>query len=296
MRPLSPVALGIVLFMLANFSFALTDTAAKWSIEHVGILTFYMIAVRFLTGQASSMAVGFVLSGPGVWQTSALWLNLIRSAIMAGTTFTNFWAVTFLDLTTTIVIIFSAPFMVAIAAWYFLGERVGRHRIIAITAGFIGVVIVIDPAGEAFHPAMFLSLGTAVAIAALSIVTRLGTHIDSLGTQGFYTTLVGAVICFPLVFILESPLPQTGLQWGLFLSVGLIFGAAGHFLNVVAHRFAPASILAPFMYTQIIWMALGQYAINGNLPGWNTLIGAAIVITSGLYLWYRQRLKRTPTQ
>ncbi len=292
MRAIPPVTLGILLFALANAGFALTDASAKWLIETVGILTFYMIAVRFLTGQASSMALGFALSGPTVWRTSALRLNLIRSAIMASTTLTNFWAVTYLDLTTTITIIFSAPFMVALAAWYFLGEQVGRHRFIAIAMGFIGVVVVIDPVGEAFHPAMLLSLGTAIAIAALSIITRFGTTTDSLGTQAFYTTLVGALICLPFFFILDSPLPQTGFQWTLFLAVGIVFGTGGHFLNVVAHRFAPAAILAPVMYTQIIWMTLGQYLIDGSLPGWNTMIGAAIVIASGLYLWYRQRLNK----
>lgn len=234
MRAISPVTLGVLLFALANVGFALTDASAKWLIETAGILTFYMIAVRFLTGQASSMALGFALSGPKAWQTSALRLNLIRSAIMASTTLTNFWAVTYLDLTTTITIMFSAPFMVAVAAWYFLGERVGRHRFIAIAMGFIGVIVVIDPVGEAFHPAMLLSLGTAIAIAALSIITRFGTTTDSLGTQAFYTTLIGALIFLPFLFILDSPLPQTGFQWGLFLAVGIVFGTGGQPVQNIA--------------------------------------------------------------
>ena len=293
MRALSATSLGIVLYCLANLGFALTDGAAKWVMLTAGVLPFYMISVRFLTGQISSMALGFAMEGRRVWRTSSLRLNLIRSAFMAGTTLTNFWAVIFLDLTTTITIIFSAPFMVAVMAWLFLGERVGPHRLVAIALGFVGVVVVISPAGEAFHPAMFLSILTALAMAGLSIITRFGTSNDSLGTQAFYTTLVGAVVCLPFLFLLDSPLPATSFQWSLFLIVGLIFGTGGHFLNVVAHRYAPASILAPFMYTQLIWMAIGQYLIDGSLPGQNTLWGAAIVVLSGLYLWYRQRLQKT---
>lgn len=290
MRAMTPVSLGIVLFCLANVGFAVTDGSAKWLMQTAGILPFYMISVRFLTGQASSMALGVAMAGPGVWRTSFLRLNLIRSLIMASTTLTNFWAVTYLDLTTTITIIFSAPFMVAVFAWLFLGERVGLHRMIAIALGFVGVVVVINPVSASFHPAMFLSLGTAIAIAALQIVTRFGTAQDSLGTQAFYTTLMGALICLPFLFMLDSPLPQTSFQWALFICVGLIFGTGGHFLNVAAHRFAPASVLAPFMYTQLIWMTLGQYWIDGQLPGSNTLWGACLIILSGLYLWYRQRL------
>jgi len=257
-----------------------------------GVLPFYLISMRFLTGQVSSMAIGFALEGPGVWRTSALRLNLIRSAIMASTTLTHFWAVKYLDLTVTITIMFSAPFMVAIFAKTVLGEQVGRQQLAAIGFGFVGVIVVVNPLGASFHPAMLLSLGTAVAIAALQIITRLGTTTDTLGTQAFYTTLVGMLLCLPFLFVLDSPLPQTSFQWGLFMAIGLIFGTGGHFLNVAAHRFAPASTLAPFMYTQLIWMTLAQYWIDGTLPGWNTLMGALIIVTSGLYLWNRQRLKR----
>ena len=165
----------------------------------------------------------------------------------------------------------------------------GIHRILAVELGFVGVVVVINPAGESFHWAMLISLGTALAIAALSIITRYGTSQDSLGTQAFYTTLVGAVICLPFLFVLDSPLPSTGFQWLMFIAVGAVFGTGGHFLNVVAHRFAPASVLAPLIYTQIVWMTLAQYVIDGQLPGWNTLVGALIIVASGLYLWYRSR-------
>ena len=288
MRSINPVTLGILLFCLANIGFAVTDATAKWLITTVGIVPFFMIATRFATGQVSSMAVAVSISGPGAWRTSNLLLNLIRSALMACTTLTNFWAVKYLDLTTTITILFTTPFMVAILAWWFLGEKVGVHRLVAIALGFAGVLVA---TGEEFQWAMLLSLGTALAVALLQIVTRFGTSADSVGTQAFYTTLVGAVICLPFLFLLETPLPQTSFQWGMFLAVGLIFGTFGHFFNVLSHRFADASILAPFMYTQIIWMGIGQYLIDGTTPTGRMYMGAAIVIFSGLYLWYRQRLK-----
>lgn len=288
----NPLLFGIFLFLLANIGFALTDASAKWLMQALGILPFYMIAFRFLTGQISSMVIGAALAGPRVWQTSSPWLHIVRSAIMASTTLTNFWAVYYLDLTTTITIMFSAPFMVTIMAWLFLGEKVGIHRIIAVGMGFVGVLVVINPSNTTFHWAMFISIGTAFAIAALSIITRYGTTQDTLGTQAFYTTLVGAVICSPFLFVLDSPLPPSIWEWFIFVSVGAIFGTGGHFLNVAAHRFAPAAVLAPIIYTQIIWMTLAQYLIDGRLPGWNTLFGALIIISSGLYLWYRSRLNQ----
>ncbi len=287
----NPVHFGVGLFVLANLGFALTDASAKWLMQTVGVLPLYMIAVRLVTGQLSSGALGYAMAGRGVWRTSSLRLNLMRSALMAGTTLMNFWAVSYLDLTTSITIVFAAPFIVTVFAWAFLKEQVGRHRLAAVALGFVGVVVVINPAGESFHPAMLIPVGTALTIAALSIVTRYGTGHDGLGTQTFYTTLVGALIGLPLLFVLDSPMPTHPAQWVLFLAVGTVFGTAGHYLNVVAHRFAPASVLAPFLYTQLFWMTLTQYAIDGRLPGWNTLAGALIIITSGLYLWYRGRLK-----
>ena len=145
----------------------------------------FLISLRFLTGQLSSMALGMAMAGPRVWQTSHLIRNLIRSFLMACTTLTNFWAVKYLDLTVTVTIMFSAPFMVAGLAWMFLGERVGLHRIGAIAAGFLGVLVVFNPFGQGFHPAMFLSFGTALSIAGLSIVTRLGTSGDSWAHKPF---------------------------------------------------------------------------------------------------------------
>ena len=205
---LSPISLGIVLFMAANVLFAVTDAAAQYFIQFVGMQAFFLISLRFLTGQISSMALGAAMAGPQVWKTSHVGRHLLRSFLMACTTLTNFWAVKFLDLTVTVTIMFSAPFMVAGLAWILLGERVGIHRIGAIAAGFVGVLVVFNPFGQGFHPAMFLSFGTALSIAGLSIITRLGTSDDSLGTQAFYTTLVGTLMCLPFLFFNETPLTQ----------------------------------------------------------------------------------------
>ena len=283
---------GILIFMASNVFHTLTDASAQYFVKFLGVNALFIISLRFLTGQISSTAIGFSLSGPGLWRTNHLARNLLRSVLMAGTTLTNFWALAFLDLTVTITIIFSTPFLVALFAWLFLGERVGFHRLIAIGVGFLGVLVVTNPFGESFHPAMLLSLGTALCMAGLAIVTRLGTNEDSLGTQAFYTTLVGAVVCLPFLFFIETPLPTKVGDWVLLLAIGLVFGTCGHFANVVAHRFAPASTIAPFMYLQLLWMAVAQYVLYREPPRIETYIGAALVIVSGLYLWHRQQLHR----
>jgi drug/metabolite transporter (DMT)-like permease len=177
---------------------------------------------------------------------------------------------------------------VALLAGPFLGEWAGPRRLAAITIGFLGVLVVVRPFSGALHPAAFLTVGSTILYALYALVTRTLAAHDSTATTVFYSGLVGVMIMTPILPFVWSN-PPSLLHWALLVGIG-IFAAAGHWLLVLAHARAPAPILSPFIYTQLLWMAILGYLVFGDLPdGW-TLVGAAIVIASGLYLlwWERQ--------
>jgi drug/metabolite transporter (DMT)-like permease len=133
-----------------------------------------------------------------------------------------------------------------------------------------------------------LSLSAALQGALYNIATRKVGGQDSAETSLFYVALVGSLASI-IPAGLDWTMPQ-GSQWLLLFSMG-IFGTIGHFLLIEGHRLAPASRLAPFIYSQIIWMALSGYLVFGDVPDRWTLAGAAIVVASGLYLLQRERIK-----
>ena len=112
---------------------------------------------------------------------------------------------------------------------------------------------------------------------------------DSSATTMFYSGFAGLVLVTPIVPMVWSA-PDSGLVWAMMIVVGAL-GALGHWLLILAHARAPAPVLSPFIYTQIVWMIALGFVIFGDLPDRWTLVGAAVVIASGLYLLYRERVR-----
>jgi drug/metabolite transporter (DMT)-like permease len=201
----------------------------------------------------------------------------------------NFVALQYLQLTETISILFATPFLVALLAAFFLGERVGPRRLAAIAVGFLGVLVITRPGLGGVHPAALLTVGGTVCYALYSVATRILAGYDSSATTMFYSGLAGLVLVTPVVPLVWST-PDSGVVWTMMILVGA-FGALGHWLLILAHARAPAPVLSPFIYTQIVWMIALGFLVFGDVPdGW-TLAGSAIVIASGLYLLHRERVR-----
>ena len=132
-----------------------------------------------------------------------------------------------------------------------------------------------------------LSVAAAIFYAGYGITTRMVLRSDSSETTLFYANLIGVLVMLPVLpFVWTTP--GSWLDWVLLVAVGAC-GSAGHFLLILAHRQAPASVLSPFMYTQLIWATTLGYLVFGHIPTQWTLIGGAIVVASGLYLIHRER-------
>lgn len=281
---------GIGLFCLALICFTVLDTCAKWLGQTLNPLL--VVWFRYVVSVVIVMIVLNPWRAPGVFRTRKPGLQLIRSLFLLLSTALNFLALQHLQLAESMAIGFAAPLVIALLAGPFLGEWVGPRRLIAIGVGFLGVLVVVRPGYGGLHPAAFYSVFSVFCYAAYNLLTRkLAAH-DSSATTMMYSGLVGAVLLTPIVPSIWSP-PQGSVAILLVVLMGGC-GALGHWLTITAHRRAPASTLAPFIYSQLIWMVLAGWAVFGQLPDRWTLVGAIVVIGSGLYLLYREKVQNVP--
>lgn len=227
-------------------------------------------------------------SEPRVLVSRRPWLQVLRSAIMLACTITAFSVLPFVQLDQFQTIMFLQPFLITALSVPFLGEHIGWRRWTAISVGFCGVLLATRPGFSEFQPAILVALATAVLGAMLGITARILSRTDSDKTTMFYSNIGGAVCLTPILpFIWQTP--ESWLAVVLMAMTG-VFGGIGHLLLVMAFRRAPAGVIAPYMYMQLLWATMFGYLIFGNAPtGW-TIAGAAVVVVSGLYMIYRERV------
>jgi drug/metabolite transporter (DMT)-like permease len=276
---------GIGLMSITFLCFALLDCGAKWLVHTLPVLQ--VVWLRFLFHALFSTALLLPKLRSHSLRPKRPKLQLLRAMFMPVMTGLNFWALQYLQLAETGAIQFSVPIIIALVAAPLLGERMDRARWAAIAVGFVGVLIIVRPGTQGFHPALLLAILNAVLYALFNLLTRqLAAH-DSPETTQFYSS-VGATLAITPFALVFWQAPPGALQWAILALIG-IAGGLGHYLLAVAHRFAPASVLAPFLYQQIVWMVLLGYLVFGDVPDTAVVIGAAIVIASGGYLLYRER-------
>lgn len=278
---------GIALMCAAVLCFACLDASAKWVSRTVDPLQ--AAGLRYLGSFAVTAAFLNPRTRPGILRSRRPWLQCGRALCLASATTFTFFALRSLPLTTTTSIGFAAPLIVTLLAGPLLGERLSARRLGAVLVGFAGVLVITRPGGAGFHPAMLLVLGTALCNALYSIATRSLAARDSSETTMFYTGLVGALVFLPaLPLVWEAP-AAPGI-WPL-IGALVVFGTVGHGLLILAHKRAPASVLAPFFYAQILWATLIGFAVFGELPDRWTLAGGAVVLASGLFLLRGERTR-----
>ena len=279
---------GIGLVSLTYLLFSLLDGSAKWLVGSMPVIM--VVWLRFATHVAVAGAVLFPLKGLALVRTRHWRWHLIRALMFMAMTAINFWALQYLQLTVTSSIFFSVPLIIAIASASLLGERLDLGKWLAIIAGFAGVLVIVRPWGAEFHPAMLASVVNAVLYAVFMMMTRRLAAYDSPETIQFLPA-IGATIGLAPFVIAGWQWPDGWLQWTVACLMGVL-GGLGHYLLALAHRYAPASVIAPFLYQQVIYMALFGYLVFGDVPSPWVWLGAAIVVGSGLYLFARERARQ----
>lgn len=280
---------GVLLMALAVMFFTCIDTSAKWLIL-AGLPALQVVFARYIGHLLVALAIYLPQEGISALRSNSPVRQFLRSAFLLGSTALNFSALQHLPITVTTTIMFAGPVVVTLLAIPILGEQVGLRRIIAVCVGFTGVIVVMQPWGAEFHPAMFLSLGALVSASLYFVMTRMLAGVEGNSTQQIWSSGLAAIAILP--FALQGWVWPSSVQgWAVFCVIGG-FGAAGHICATIAHRWADASILAPVIYIQIFLAALAGVLVFGQWPTVWTLGGGLIIIASGLYIWQRERRVR----
>jgi drug/metabolite transporter (DMT)-like permease len=224
--------------------------------------------------------------GIGILRTRRPGLQLGRAAMLTASNLCFFFAITFIPLAKASAISLTAPLIVALLAWPMLRERTTRLRIAAVIVGFVGVLVVIRPGGDVFHPASLFVVVSAAAYGIYQIFTRMVAPYDSPATSALWAPLTGAFLLMAAQpWVWETP--RSLGDAALFLVCGML-GAVGHYFVAQALRFAPANVVSPFQYLQLLAAVGVGFVMFGNLPDALTWLGAAIIIGAGLVLAWSQ--------
>ncbi len=216
-------------------------------------------------------------------------LQLVRSALLATTTGLFVWALSLVQLAEASTIMFLSPILVTALAAPLLGEHVGIRRWIGIGAGFLGAMIIIRPGFGVFAFAALPPLAAALTNALYQLSTRRVADSDSPITSFAIAPLFGTALMTVVVpfYWIEPSLTE----WILMVTVGL-FGAISHYCLIRAFDAAPVSAVIPFGYTTLIWAVVIGFLVFGELPDIWTFVGAGVIITSGLYIFHRERVTK----
>jgi S-adenosylmethionine uptake transporter len=281
------VLAGILLMLAGDFMFALNDAMGKW------------LVASFSVGQVVAIrSIGaFIVLGPMIarqeksrlFRPERPWLQFWRAAATTADTACFYAAVVYLPLADVMSFYMAGPIYVAALSHFLLDEKVGWRRSLAILIGFCGVIIMLKPSSAAFSASSIFALVGSVAFAFAIILSRKlrGTSDTTLVTwQTIGTLLVGVALA---IGNWQTP---NAFDLGAMLLLGIV-SCIAHLLITRALKMAPASTLAPLHYTLLLWAVVFGIVFFGDVPGPRILIGAAIVVLAGMFIFHRQNVVDT---
>ena len=283
--PRSATSVGIGLTLVAIGLFTTMDTIGKTLMADY---PFQQVVWARYFFQCTLMLVMLPHLGiAGLLRTRRHALQIGRGLLLAVATLCMFGAISVVPLADAYAITFTAPLLVTALSVPLLKERVGWRRWSAVLVGFVGVLIVIRPGFGDAPWQLMLPLVTAACFALYQILTRL-VSIDPDETPFvmlFYVAWVGAAVMTLMVPFYWQPVALADWPWMVAMG-GL--GAIGHLILIRALVIAPASLIAPFTYSQIVWALIAGYLVFGDVPdGW-MLVGCTVIVASGLFVFYRE--------
>lgn len=276
------IPVGIAWILLTVICFVSLDTLTKYLTESYPIAQVvwarFFFHVVILAAVFNRRLIMILKSYSPIHQ-------LGRSALMLTLSVLTVFALKYIPLANLCAIMLTGPIFVTALSVPLLGEKVGIHRWVSVLAGFTGALIIIRPGSDLMDPIALVVLVCAFFYAIYQISTRILTRRDSVITTLTYSGVVGAVgTSFWVPFHWQTPDFQ---GWLLFASLGGI-GAMAHFFMTRAYSMAPPVVISPFGYTSMVWATLFGYVLFGDLPDQMTVLGSIIIISSGLYILYRE--------
>lgn len=282
----SPAQLGIVLVIAPAFFLTAMDAIVKFLSADFSVIQ--LVWVRYF-GQTVLVTVLFWQHLHMLAKTKHPLLQCIRSFCLFGGTMCFFVGIANVDLISATTILQTSPLMIAILAHFMLSERLGLQRVLGISIGLIGTLVIIRPGTAVFSPYSLFSVGGAIFFSMFAILTRYLSRDEDIWSSFLFTTVAGAVISTIIVpFSWQMP-TISDLPWFALLAC---CAAIGHLLFLKAHFLAEATVLAPFTYVALIFAAANGAVFFDNVPDILTIIGASIVVGSGLFVWHRETKSR----
>jgi drug/metabolite transporter (DMT)-like permease len=280
---------GIFYMLAAVFLFAGINTLVKWQVARypLGEVVFLRCFFALLSSSIVVMAQG----GLPLLRTRRIGGHIGRSILQFTSMTCIFIAFGMMPLADAIAISFSAPLFLTVLSIPLLGEKVGPYRWGAVIVGFCGVLVMVRPGSGTLEIGALLALANAIIGAICTIGIRRMTLTEHSATLIFYQGVTATTLSLTLL-----PFGWVTPTWPDFLmlmTIGLASGA-GQYLWTQAFRFAPAAVAAPFNYTAMVWAMMFGYLIWGDVPTLSLIIGSVIVAASGLFILYRETIRRTP--
>ena len=276
----------ILLMIGAIFCFASMDATAKYLMKEIGPAQ--TIWARY-TVQAILVTI-LILPKINIYgKTKYPKLQFLRSVALMMATTLFFFAFSKLGLAEASAIFNISPVLITLGAFLFLREQIGPRRVIGIFVSLLGALIIIRPGSGVFTIYALLPLGAAIFYSTYSLVTRFVGADESPWTSLFYSAIFGA-ICYSIYIVFNwNPMSNNALL--LTIIIGL-FGTAGHICLIRALTLGEASLVAPFIYTNLLFTTIWGLVLFGNFPDFWTICGALIIVAAGVYVWARDRVIR----
>ncbi|WP_331345439.1 DMT family transporter [Cellvibrio sp. UBA7661] len=277
---------GFLLAAAGLFLFACMDSTTKYLTTHYNVP--FVVAMRYIVHFVLMLIILAPRHSTQLIHTQRTGLVIARGLVLTIASLCMGMALSRMPLAETTAINFLAPTLVALLAGSMLNEKIGGWGWAAIITGFMGVLLIARPGGGLDTIGILFALGAAAANATYQLLSRLLASTEKAITLLFYTALVGSIafgIALPWFWENDAP---SKLEVILLLSMG-ISGGLGHYLFTLAYRHAPASMLAPTTYLQLIWAGLLGWLVFGTVPDSMSLLGMAVVAASGLIIALKSR-------
>jgi drug/metabolite transporter (DMT)-like permease len=279
---------GIALILISTVFLGTSDVTAKYL--SATLPSIEIAWIRFLVF-ALIMTPAMVPGSPlYALRTPRPGFQLMRGVALLGSSLFFISGLRYLPIAEASATGFVSPLFVTALSIVFLSESVGIRRWLATATGLLGVLIILRPGTSAFHAAAFFPIVSALCWAITLIMTRMMSGREHAITTMTYSSIAGLCVLSVLV-----PFGWVAPSWHDIL-FGILIGVAstaGQWIVVLAFRYADASVLAPFSYSQLVWVSILGFLIFGEVPDIWTVVGAAFIVASGLYTAHRERVRRS---
>lgn len=286
--PTDRILRAILSTVLAMACFAVLNAMSK-TLSTSGYPVIEVIWARYVFAFLFMLAMFLPRSGRWLFAIRRLDTQVVRGLLLFFSSYLFFHGVVYLPLATAAAISLSSPIIVTALSPRLLGEQVGPRRWAAVVVGFVGALIVVRPGHAGFEWHALLIVASTVCSAFYQLFSRRYGQTERPDASATVATIVGTLAATPFV-PLEWVTPATTWHAVLFVGMGIMAGT-GHYFLTIAYSQAPAAVVSPFNYTQLIGSAILGYAVFNESPDIWTWVGAAVIIASGLYIGYRERVR-----